>query len=180
MVTTLKLTDAQLRLLSAASQRDDLLLTRPAGSTGGGIGKATQKLLRHGLIEETTVTRNDPSWREEGDEHVGLRLTTAGLGALGIVSEDQAPDVPTSQTPPDPRPAPAARKRTTPKPGSKQALVQDLLSRDEGATIQELTAATGWLAHTMRAALTRLRQAGIVLSREDRDGTSVYRIRSGE
>ena len=41
----------------------------------------------------------------------------------------------------------------------KQALIIGLLSRDEGATLADITAATGWLRHGS-AALTGLRQKG--------------------
>ncbi len=40
--------------------------------------------------------------------------------------------------------------------GTKQARVIALLERDSGATLDELVAATGWLPHTTRAALTGL------------------------
>ena len=53
----------------------------------------------------------------------------------------------------------------------------DLLQRFDGATIPNLTEATGWLPHTTRAALTGLRKRGYAVVRE-RIGTkdSVYRI----
>ena len=63
--------------------------------------------------------------------------------------------------------------------GTKQARVIALLERDTGATLDELVAATGWLPHTTRAALTGLRQKGFVLDKSKReDGTTVYRITS--
>ena len=62
---------------------------------------------------------------------------------------------------------------------TKQAHVIALLERDTGATLDELIAATGWLPHTTRAALTGLRHKGFVLDRDKRaDGTTVYRISS--
>ena len=62
---------------------------------------------------------------------------------------------------------------------TKQAQVIALLERDTGATLDELIAATGWLPHTTRAALTGLRHKGFVLDRDKRaDGTTVYRISS--
>ncbi len=63
-------------------------------------------------------------------------------------------------------------------PTSKLGRVLDMLAADAGATIGELTAATGWLEHTTRAALTGLRHRGYELSltRKERDGASVYRI----
>lgn len=44
------------------------------------------------------------------------------------------------------------------RPASRQTLVIDLLARKEGASLDEMIAATGWLPHTTRAALTGLRQ----------------------
>ena len=62
-------------------------------------------------------------------------------------------------------------------PQTKQALVLGLLQRKEGARLAELVEATGWLPHTTRAALTRLRQGGHELQKEKRDtGDTAYRI----
>ena len=55
--------------------------------------------------------------------------------------------------------------RSEPRANSKLALLVGLLSSDRGATIEELVAATGWLPHTTRAALTRLRQRGFGFER---------------
>lgn len=66
---------------------------------------------------------------------------------------------------------PETRRKT------KKALVIELLSRPEGATVNDMVEATGWLPHTLHAALTRLRQAGHRIVRQDLEGTgSVYRI----
>lgn len=52
-----------------------------------------------------------------------------------------------------------------------------LLSRDSGAKLDDLIAATGWLPHTTRAALTGLRQKGYTLVRsKGPDGQTAYRI----
>ena len=62
-------------------------------------------------------------------------------------------------------------------PGTKQALILDLLARGEGASLDELIAATGWLPHTTRAALSRLRSGGQALVKSARpDGRTAYRI----
>ena len=62
---------------------------------------------------------------------------------------------------------------------TKQGRVIALLERDTGASLTELIAATGWLPHTTRAALTGLRHKGFVLDRDKRaDGTTFYRISS--
>lgn len=60
---------------------------------------------------------------------------------------------------------------------TKQALIIGLLQRSEGAALADLVAATGWLPHTTRAALTRLRRAGHALDKsKDEEGATVYRI----
>ena len=70
------------------------------------------------------------------------------------------------------------RARTAaPRDGSKLALIIELLRRADGATIADLTRATGWLAHTTRAAITGLRKRGYAVTRERTGaGESVYRI----
>jgi hypothetical protein len=68
--------------------------------------------------------------------------------------------------------------RDPPRPGSKIAHVLALLEREEGASLSELIAATNWLPHTTRAALTGLRKRGYAVApdRADRMRGSVYRI----
>lgn len=61
--------------------------------------------------------------------------------------------------------------------GTKQSLVLELLERGEGASLGELVAATGWLPHTTRAVLSRLRSSGRPLGKSQRpDGATAYRI----
>ncbi len=62
--------------------------------------------------------------------------------------------------------------------GSKQALLISLLMSTEGASLDELVAATGWLPHTVRAALTGLRKRGYAIARLQEFGSksSSYRI----
>lgn len=74
-----------------------------------------------------------------------------------------------------PAPAAAADPAQNRAP-TKQALIISLLQRAEGAAVAELVAATGWLPHTTRAALTRLRQAGHVLDKSKGETGAVYRI----
>jgi hypothetical protein len=51
-----------------------------------------------------------------------------------------------------------------------------LLKRPEGASITDLTAATGWQAHSVRAALTGLRKRDIAVASERQDGVTRYRV----
>lgn len=80
---------------------------------------------------------------------------------------------------PKPRPTVAApQAANSPLPSeprvTKQAMLLDLLRRDIGASLDEMAAATGWLPHTTRAALTSLRKKGIVIEKRQMDGASCY------
>ena len=60
---------------------------------------------------------------------------------------------------------------------TKKAIVAALLGRTDGASMDELTTATGWQPHSVRAALTGLRKTGQkVARRQDDTGTTSYRL----
>jgi hypothetical protein len=58
---------------------------------------------------------------------------------------------------------------------TKQDQIASLLLRDEGATLDQMVAATGWLPHTTRAALTGLRKKGYAIDSDKVDGVRTYR-----
>ena len=62
------------------------------------------------------------------------------------------------------------------KPPTKAGLILDLLRSNEGATLEQLVRATGWLPHTTRAALTGIKHKGHFLSSEKVDGVRTYRV----
>ena len=59
---------------------------------------------------------------------------------------------------------------------SKIPAVIVLLKRAQGATLAEMVAATGWLPHTTRPALARLKKKGHVITKDKRDDVTCYRI----
>ena len=61
------------------------------------------------------------------------------------------------------------------KAPSKQQQLAALVVRDEGATLNQMIAATGWLPHTTRAALTGLKKKGYAISSDKVDGVRTYR-----
>jgi len=61
---------------------------------------------------------------------------------------------------------------------TKRALLLELIGRAGGATLEELTSATGWLPHTVRAAITGLRKRGHDVRRERVEGISRYTLGS--
>lgn len=65
--------------------------------------------------------------------------------------------------------APVAKRQ------SKQQLLANLLLSESGATLDQMVAATGWLPHTTRAALTGLKKKGYELSSDKVDGVRTYR-----
>ena len=61
---------------------------------------------------------------------------------------------------------------------NKSDLIIGLLQRTGGTTLDEMVAATGWLPHTTRAALTGLKKKGRQLTSEKTDGVRRYWIES--
>lgn len=66
-----------------------------------------------------------------------------------------------------------------PGPVKKTDMVLALLAREDGATVAEMMEATGWLAHTTRAALTGLRKKCHVLVKSKRGDLTCYRLAVG-
>jgi hypothetical protein len=62
------------------------------------------------------------------------------------------------------------------KPQTKSATVTRLLSREKGATLDEIAKATEWTPHSCRAFLTGVRQTARVVRQERPDGATSYRI----
>jgi DNA-binding transcriptional regulator PaaX len=61
------------------------------------------------------------------------------------------------------------------QPETKVATLVAMLVRAEGATLDQLVSATGWQPHTTRAALTRLKARGYVVTSVKIDGVRTYR-----
>ncbi len=65
------------------------------------------------------------------------------------------------------------------RPGTKQALLIDLLTRKKGATIEEIVEATGWQPHSVRGAISGAlkKKLGLAVTSEKVGGRGrVYRI----
>ena len=116
---------------------------------------------------------------------IAAKPEDADEASAALANRDQAAILSKLDTK-DARPAeaiePGPAGPSAPRGGSKLARVIALLERDHGATIAELIAATGWLAHTTRAALTGLRKRGyaVAIDRSDDNRGSFYRIPAGE
>jgi hypothetical protein len=199
MFMAIKLTDAQIFMLSTAAQRDDRFLIAPRNLKGGAAQKVAAKLIAGGLAKEIKAKPGAPVWRrdEEAGLLVSLKITAAGLRAIATEERSALDDTradggepvqvvaasseiirPTALE----TPATDARRRSAPREGTKLARLLELLQRDQGATITELVEATDWLQHTTRAALTGLRQRGyaVTIDRSNKERGSTYRARLGE
>lgn len=70
-----------------------------------------------------------------------------------------------------------AAPQAAPKRETKSEQVLALLTREEGATIDQLVTATGWLPHTTRAALTCLKKKGHAVTSDKVEGQGrIYRV----
>ena len=190
-----KLSDTQLVILRAAVQREDRnVLPLPGSLRGGAAAKVVGALLSRGLIAETVTdsqTKADAAlnrfWRNDEDGRaILLHITDGGLAAIGIEPEggDSAPTdadaAPTAEAAQDAAAeaerAPSAR---APREGTKQATLIAMLRAPEGATIEEITAATGWQPHTVRGAFAGAlkKKLGLEVTSEKVEGRGrVYRL----
>jgi hypothetical protein len=179
-----KLTDTQLVILNSAAKRQDYGVILPERLKGQAARNTVVRLISRGLVEEVKATGELPVWRHDDQGRYGLRITSAGLVAIGTEPEvkgtNERPsdgDEPTPEHKARRGPAGDRHRSTAPRSGSKQALIIGLLSREEGATLADITAATSWLPHTARAALTGLRHKGYALTSSKEPGCDrTYRI----
>lgn len=174
MTKTTRLNDLQLILLSHAAKNDDgSVHPLPAAATQdeARTAKELKALVRGKLLAETGVTDRTRSWREDANRLFGLVITPAGHEALGTGEAETQADQPEGDEP--------AKVAISPRTGSKIATVIVLLQREQGATLDEMVQATGWLPHTTRASLTGLKKKGHTIEKSKRDEVTCYRIVAG-
>ena len=108
-------------------------------------------------IKVLTAMRNAQLIEASASEPEVYVATATGLQEIGITTQPS---------------------RTT-REGTKQAVLIELLSRAEGATLPQMTEATGWQVHTVRGAMAGAlkKKLGLEISSEKQTGTDrVYRI----
>ena len=88
---SVKLTDAQLVMMSAAAQRKDRCLSAAATIRGAALSKVTAKLTKLGLVREIEAKPGAPIWRrDDAGQAYALKLTAAGLKAIAV--DERSPD----------------------------------------------------------------------------------------
>ncbi|WP_112311396.1 DUF3489 domain-containing protein [Pseudogemmobacter bohemicus] len=174
-----KLTETQTIILIAGAQRpENIALPLPKGLAGAAAKMAVSKMIEHGWLQEVdaNLRRNEPLWRETGDGHgTTLVVTDAGLLAIGIEPVLVKTVAAIRQHAADA----AEATKPTPRAGTKQAMLITMLRAPEGATMEEVTAATQWLAHTARGAMSGAlgKKLGLVVTSAKEEGRGrVYRI----
>jgi hypothetical protein len=160
-----KLNDTKRTILAGAASRTNLrVLPVPETVTVSEAmaNKMISELLDAGLVSETAAMGDDVVWRETDDGRATLVITEAGLAAIGIVPGS----VPVEQ--------PASSDKLT-----KQDSVMVLLRRQQGASIEEMMAATGWQSHSVRGWMsgTAKKRLGLeFISEKDAAGVRRYHI----
>jgi hypothetical protein len=170
----MKLSDTQLIQLSKAAKRDDRAVQLPANIGAAAAEKVVSKLVGAGFIEEIEATGSLPVWRRVEDEAFSLRITDAGLKAIGI---DEAASVgrtkrAAQKAPSKSRADTSLKSRQTAKAASsskskkpkkartvqtlarhgdtKHGQILNLLRRKGGASLAEMQKVSGWQPHSVR------------------------------
>ncbi|MBX3582866.1 MAG: DUF3489 domain-containing protein [Rhizobiaceae bacterium] len=191
-MTDIMITTLQRATLQAAAVRNDLTIfpvrSKP-GLNAGSIAKLVKTLIAKGLANEQIAQGKTPVWRTTDDgQRLAVVISDDGLAAIGMLPAGKAG-----------RRSRAAGKNGSvaakqgvvaavsgdeprkPRPGSKLAILVGLLEREPGATLDELTKATGWQNHSTRGVMsgTLRRRFGWVIVSDKVEGRGrVYRLRS--
>jgi hypothetical protein len=227
------LSDTQRQILAAAAQHDTRLATAPPSLPAAARNAVFRSMIKNGLLTEVPVPSEyvGLGWRQdEAGAWIALRITNAGLRAIGEDTTEgcpepstetmlvtprgespaaatpspvgdsgeaaEAPDAPSTGQPgalarislraaaqallaacdandglglaaavatlrvamPTRTTAPRSTGPRQPRQGTKQEVVLALLRRPEGATVAQISEATGWANHTVRGFFAGLKK----------------------
>lgn len=164
-MTKSQLTEGQRAVLTKAAAVED-----GGADTFEGDARTVAGLVRRGLMMRVP-TADGPG---------RVMVTTAGRALLA--GEAFPAPTPAATLPPAsaiaPPQAPASKLKG---PGGKLGTMIALLQRPQGATIDQLSTATGWQAHSVRGAISGAlkKQRGIAVVSEVGTAGRTYRIAAG-
>jgi hypothetical protein len=171
-------------LSTASQREDGAVLPLPETIKikGGAVAKVLGSLKAKRLIAHQGTPRGDdpPPLRitRAGMEAIGVETaddtaegaSPANTGATAAEAEAQAMDASAPVTEADRAAAPAKKgkaakrkarvteaasaDRPTPRAGTKQAQMIEMLRRPQGATVEQIATAIGWQHHTIRGAIS--------------------------
>ena len=150
-----------LRAIGRSAQRfgltaEDVLAAAP-GLLDGRMSPADFRVELHdqgdGAVPATDAPQGAPGAQDEG---------TAGQEPQVSAEPAQAAEAPAAgKAKPKPAKAKTAKSgkaaqadKPTPRTGTKQARMIEMLMRPEGATVEQIAEATGWQKHTIRGAIS--------------------------
>ena len=117
---SVKLTDAQLVMMSAAAQRKDRCLSAPATIKGAALSKVSVKLAKLGLAREIEAKAGAPIWRrDDAGQGYALKLTAAGLKAIAVDEGSQDAIEPSEAPQPQAKNRRQSGRRRPPGPGGR-------------------------------------------------------------
>ncbi len=171
-MTTANLTPAQHAILAKAINTSAGKIDWFPDNIKGG---ARKKVL-DGLFNRALITPDGEGWRvaAEGYDALGMKRPEIPQATSAFEEElDKIISNAEAQWQQEAKRAPHTREN------SKQADVIRMLQRPDGATINQICAATGWQAHTVRGTFAGAfkKKLGLtIVSDKPQDGERVYRI----
>lgn len=177
------LNDTALTILTNAAGRDNrrVLPLPELKAPSVAVQKTITKLLANGLIEEISTSRDDET---DGNTTL-IVITAAGLNAIGMADETvvsgHKPAKRATRRKVTLRGTKAAKRAPRARVGdTKQDAVIALLRRQQGASIEEMMAATDWQAHSVRGfmsgALKNRLGLAVVSEKDEKTGERRYYV----
>ena len=153
-----------LRAIGRSAQRfglttDDVLAAAP-GLLDGRLSAADFRVELHDLAgpDQTADSGQETPAAAQGDDDAGdtrPEPTEPAQAAQEPATAEPAATPAKRRVKAKAKPANAApTEKPTPRAGTKQAQMIELLKRPEGATVEQIAAATGWQHHTIRGAIS--------------------------
>ena len=181
-MSEIRLTKLQRSTLEAAAVRNDYIAwpIRNGKLNAGSEARTIKRLLEMGLVIEKPAITKAPTWREDGrGQPLMVVASEAGLEAIGLLPSGKAGRRSRGVG----KKAAVGAKQVAvtavshdqprrPRPGTKLAMLIGLLEREGGATVEEMVAATGWQAHSVRGVIsgTLTKRFGLVITSEPVEG----------